>query len=247
MNRRDAIVGAASAVLAFSASATRADVIEPRRARRRTQRESEPLPKGAVSPRAAREGVALLTDVRQAQRFTDEQVKEEDVRKIVMTGLNAPSALNLQPWFFSVVADREMLREIDAAAKVDPTGRLSCGGSPLVIFISTNESDYGKYDVGVAADRMNVCANLLGYGCKTVATAAKAANEPKFKDRLGTPKDYKIIAALLIGKEIERSVDGVSGATTREPVEKKFAFVGLNSPFDEDPFDEEVLFEALSK
>ena len=118
------------------------------------------------------------------------------------------------------------IAEIDKAAKVDPKGRLSLTGSPTVIFISTDiTQDYGKYDVGVAADRMNVAANLLGYGCKTVATAAKIANEPQFKEKLGTPKDYTIIAALLIGKEIVRSVDGVSGATTREPLEKKFAFV----------------------
>lgn len=179
-----------------------------------------------VSEKTTDEAIELLTDVRQATRFTDEPIDEDDLKKIVTIGLNAPSALNLQPWFFTVVTDRKLLAEIDKAANVDPNGRLSLTGSPTVIFISTDiTQDYGKYDVGVAADRMNVAANLLGYGCKTVATSPKVANEPRFKEKLGTPKDYTIIAALLIGKEIVRSVDGVSGATTREPLEKKFAFV----------------------
>lgn len=169
--------------------------------------------------------VQKLIDVRQAQRFTDAPVPATDVERIVTAGLNAPSALNLQPWFFTVVTDRKLLAAIDKTAKVDPKGRFSVGGAPLVIFVSTNEDDYGKYDAGAAADRMNVVANLLGYGCKTVATAPKAANNPEYRDRLHIPENYAIVAALLIGKEIEPSVDGVSGATTREPREKKVFFV----------------------
>ena len=72
---------------------------------------------------------------------------------------------------------------------------------------------------------MNVAANLLGYGCKTVMTAPRAANEKEFKEKLGVPDKYEVYTALIIGVEKERSVDGVSGATTREPMEKKVAFV----------------------
>ncbi|MDO5308651.1 MAG: nitroreductase family protein [Planctomycetia bacterium] len=208
MNRREALASVSGGLLALGATA---------------------VAQGAESPVAAQtteESIKLLTDVRQATRFTDEPINEHDLQKIVTIGLNAPSALNLQPWFFTVVTDRKLLAEIDKAAHVDPKGRLSLTGSPTVILISTDVSqDYSKFDVGVATDRMNVAALMLGYGCKTVATAPKVANDKRFKDKLGVPKDYTIIAALLIGKEIERSVDGVSGATTREPLEKKFFFV----------------------
>lgn len=140
-------------------------------------------------------------------------------------GRNAPSARNLQPWFFAVVTNRELLEEIDEAAKVDPNGRLSVGGAPLVIFVCCEKTDVAKYDAGAAADRMNVAALLLGYGCKTVMTAPKAANEKRFKEKLDVPDNYETYTALLIGVEKERSVDGVSGATTREPEEKKVSFV----------------------
>ncbi len=205
MNRRDAMIGVAGGLMGICA--TRA----------------LPAADAVVAAQTTDEAIKLMTDVRQAQRFTDEPVAEADIRKIVTIGCNAPSALNRQPWFFSVVTDRALLAEIDKAAKVDPKGRLSVGGSPLVIFVGVNESDYSKYDAGAAADRMNVAANLLGYGCKTVATAAKAANS--FKDKLGMPEEFEIFAALLIGVEKERSVDGVSGATTREPQDKKVAFI----------------------
>ncbi len=213
MNRRDALAGLALGTCGLAAVGARKAC-------------ANLISSGADGVQGqADDVVQKLIDVRQAQRFTDAPVPDADVQRIVTAGLNAPSALNLQPWFFTVVTDRELLLDIDKTAKVDPKGRLSVGGSPLVIFVSVNDSDYGKYDSGAAADRMNVVANLLGYGCKTVATAAKAANDEKYRERLHIPEGYQIFAALLIGKEIEPSVDGVSGATSREPREKKIFFV----------------------
>ena len=202
MNRRDAILGMACGVAALSGRASVDGAQEDSR----------------------RAIVDEFIKVRQAQRFTQESVPEEDIQSIVTAGLNAPSAKNVQPWFFAVVTDKDLLKEIDKAANVNPNGRLSVGGSPLVVFVSTNGSEYGLFDGGVATDRMNVAANLLGYGCKTVATAAKAANEPEFKKKLHIPDNYTVFAALLIGKEIEKSVDGVSGATTRAPQQEKVFF-----------------------
>lgn len=207
MNRREAIFGVAGGLCGLGAanSLFAADAV--------------------VDAKTTEESIKLLTEVRQAQRFTDDPVAEEDIQKIVTIGRNAPSARNLQPWFFAVVTNRELLKEIDEAAKVDPNGRLSVGGAPLVIFVCCEKTDVAKYDAGAAADRMNVAALLLGYGCKTVMTAPKAANEKRFKEKLGVPDNYETYTALLIGVEKERSVDGVSGATTREPEEKKVSFV----------------------
>ena len=208
MNRRDLLTSASVCLIGLTATSV-------------VRAEGKP-----VAEKTSDESIELLTNVRQAMKFTDEPINEEDLQKIVTIGLNAPSARNMQPWFFSVVTDRALLAEIDKAAKVDPKGRLSLTGSPTVIFVSSDDkNDYGKYDAGVAADRMNVAALLLGYGCKTVASAPKFANEPQFKSKLGVPDGFTVFTALLIGKEIERSVDGVSGATTREPLEKKFAFI----------------------
>lgn len=205
MNRRDAILGTIGGTIGFGMSHTlcAADKV--------------------VTSQTAEEAIRLLEDVRQAQRYTDDPIPEADIRRIVSIGCNAPSARNRQPWFFSVVTDRVILAEIDRAAGVSVDGRLSVTGSPLVIFIGVNDSEYSRYDAGAAADRMNIAANILGYGCKTVATAAKAAN--RFKDKIGVPSEFEVYTALLIGVEQIRSVDGVSGATLREPQDKKVVYI----------------------
>ena len=49
----------------------------------------------------------LLTEVKTTQRFTNEKIADEDIDKILSAGVNAPSAMNSQPWHFTAVTDDE--------------------------------------------------------------------------------------------------------------------------------------------
>lgn len=65
----------------------------------------------------------IIEDISTVQAFTEEAVSEDDINAIVMAGVNAPSAMNGQPWHFTVVTDQEMLEEL--------AGGMSFGGSPV--------------------------------------------------------------------------------------------------------------------
>ena len=54
----------------------------------------------------------VVEDIPTIQSFTSDPVAEEDLIKIVTAGINAPSAINQQPWHFSVVTDPAVLEEI---------------------------------------------------------------------------------------------------------------------------------------
>ena len=51
----------------------------------------------------------LVADIATTQYFTDEAVNDADIELIVQAGLNAPSAMNGQPWHFSVITDAAVL------------------------------------------------------------------------------------------------------------------------------------------
>ena len=51
------------------------------------------------------QALSLVTDIPTTQYFTDEAVKEEDVTTILTAGVNAPSAMNGQPWHFTAITD----------------------------------------------------------------------------------------------------------------------------------------------
>ena len=63
---------------------------------------------GTGDPNA--QAISLVTDIPTTQYFTDEAVKEEDVTTILTAGVNAPSAMNGQPWHFTAITDQATLQ-----------------------------------------------------------------------------------------------------------------------------------------
>ena len=57
--------------------------------------------------------IDTIVDIATTQYFTDEAVSEEDIKTIVSAGVNAPSAMNGQPWHFSVITDAAVLEQIN--------------------------------------------------------------------------------------------------------------------------------------
>ena len=66
----------------------------------------------AANSSTMKDAAELLADITTTQYFTDEAVSEADMETIVQAGINAPSAMNGQPWHFSVITDAEVLQQI---------------------------------------------------------------------------------------------------------------------------------------
>ncbi|MBR5236647.1 MAG: nitroreductase family protein [Clostridia bacterium] len=63
----------------------------------------------------------VLTEVKTTQFFTEEKVADEDIEKILSAGVNAPSAMNTQPWHFTAVTDEEIAQKLaDAMGSMKP-------------------------------------------------------------------------------------------------------------------------------
>lgn len=58
------------------------------------------------------EAAELVMDIPTTQYFTEEAVPDADVEKILQAGVNAPSAMNTQPWHFTAVTDAAVLEDI---------------------------------------------------------------------------------------------------------------------------------------
>lgn len=68
--------------------------------------------------------VGKIADIATTQHFTDEAVSDGDIETIVAAGINAPSAMNGQPWHFSVITDAAVLQQISE----DMKGGMNFGG-----------------------------------------------------------------------------------------------------------------------
>ena len=76
-----------------------------------TGQEADVSTKNEASTTAA-DAVKLVADIPTTQYFTDEAVNEADIETIVTAGINTPSAMNGQPWHFSVITDAAVLQQI---------------------------------------------------------------------------------------------------------------------------------------
>jgi nitroreductase len=62
----------------------------------------------------------VLRERRATPHFDSTPIPEEDLKKIIKAGLEAPSGYNLQPWRFVVVRDPEWRKRLRAAAMGQP-------------------------------------------------------------------------------------------------------------------------------
>ena len=78
--------------------------------------------------------IDLIADIATTQYFTDEAVSEDDIETILTAGINAPSAMNGQPWHFSVITDAALLQQIseDMSAGMGPGRGTPPAGAELL-------------------------------------------------------------------------------------------------------------------
>ncbi|MBO4898161.1 MAG: nitroreductase family protein [Clostridia bacterium] len=152
------------------------------------------------------EAANVLTEVKTTQFFTDEKVASEDIEKILAAGVNAPSAMNTQPWHFTAITDEETNGKLkDAMGSMKPPA----GGAPKApeggeapkdapkapegkgdfakiankagmgdapLTIVISCEEGAELSAGLAVQNMAAEAQLLGYGTKIMTSPTMALN-----------------------------------------------------------------------
>lgn len=63
---------------------------------------------------------SIIAERRSTPRFAPTPIREEDLKKILIAGIESPSGYNLQPWRFVVVRDAELRRKLRQASHDQP-------------------------------------------------------------------------------------------------------------------------------
>jgi nitroreductase len=63
------------------------------------------------------ETIKTILNRRSTRSFKQEQIKDEELQTILETGRYAPSAMNQQPWHFTVIQNKETLNKINEICK----------------------------------------------------------------------------------------------------------------------------------
>lgn len=123
--------------------------------------------------------------------YADKPVAPEAIRRILEAGRLTGSSMNLQPWHFIVIENRETLRQLGALARSGPY----IAGAPLAIVVAIENSRFAQSDASRAIQSMILTAWSEGIGSNWVGFMGLA----EIKALLGIPESLEILAILPFG------------------------------------------------
>jgi nitroreductase len=157
---------------------------------------------------------------RAIRNYEDKAVPESAIQTMLEAAIYAPSAINVQPWKFTIITNKEKIQHYSDIAKLAMLQTLPdvadenlarfrnnlsnphynvFYNAPLLIFISGVKSPFAVNDCSMAAQNMMLSAYTLGIGSCWIGMAAPAANSSEGKAELGVAEDNQVYAALIFG------------------------------------------------
>src|SRR5579859_4163872 len=117
---------------------------------------------------------------RAVRNYTDEQVSEPKVRELLEAAIQAPSAVNTQPWAFVVIQDKALLNEIsdrsiqilrnrplapELKATIEQLGfNVFYNAGTLILICAKPTGAHPDWDCCFAAENLMLAARGLGLG-----------------------------------------------------------------------------------
>lgn len=159
----------------------------------------------------------VISSRRSHRAYTEKQLTQEQLQALLDAAVQSPSAVNGQPWHFSVVQKQTVLDEIHAVICefvetlpaeqrsprfADPSFQVFYH-APTVIFISAEpESKWAGIDCGIAVQNIALAAESMGLGSVILGLprmAFQTEKAPALRERLKMPAGYDFVIAIAVG------------------------------------------------
>lgn len=145
----------------------------------------------------------IMSSRRSIRQYTDENISDEQIKKILSAALLAPSGHSKYPCEFIIVKNRETLEKI-SHCRVGVAKMLTQAAAAVVVIADTEKSDTVVEDSAVAMMNMELMAWSLGIGNCWIQVRARAAendspSEKYLREILNFPENFMCQAILSLG------------------------------------------------
>lgn len=172
--------------------------------------------------------VETIMTRRSVRQYKPQAVEREKMQTIVECGINAPNAMNKQPWEVRVVDNAdyingvtELYKKANPKAAEDPAFKNMFRNAPTVVFIGHDtESESSPFDCGLLAENMMISAWSMGIGSCCLGSPARFMKTPEaaeYLQKLGFSEGYELLYCIGFGYP-----DEASAAKPREAAKVKF-------------------------
>lgn len=156
---------------------------------------------------------------RAVRDYTDQPIEKATVLALLRSAVQAPSAMNLQPWAFAVIQDRAWLKRHSDRAKVlvvdsgifarklqelkamfaDPEFNIFYNAGTLIVICARPLGVHPDWDCCFAAQNLMLAAHAQGLGTCPIGLAWPLFEQADVKRELDIPEDYQVILPVVVG------------------------------------------------
>lgn len=156
---------------------------------------------------------------RATRDYTADFVTDEALRAVIAAAVQAPNAMNRQPWSFVIVKDRAILDRCSERSKAHLLAGLAAespiaqyreqlasrdfhilyNAPALIVICATVADGFALRDCCLAAENLMLAAHAKGLGTCWIGFAEGWLNEPDGKEELGISPDHIAVAPIIIG------------------------------------------------
>lgn len=156
---------------------------------------------------------------RSTREYRAGAVDEQTIRRLIDAAVHAPSAVNQQPWTFTVVRDQSVLDRISRDAKSHMLSTMPTGSqsdhfrsllndpnfhifyrAPVLILISAvAQGSWIVEDCALAAENLMLSAYASRLGTCWIGFAQSFLNTSDGKEILGLPATWVPVAPIIVG------------------------------------------------
>ncbi len=142
-------------------------------------------------------------------------IAKDKLDAIALAGVQAPSAMNLQPWQIVVITDRALLDEMDTAGMamlaqlpdrsaydrfMGRGGKLFYNSPCMFLILQTSGNEL---DCGIVSENISLAAASLGLGsciCGMARLSFASERADYFREKIGFPEGYDFAMSVLVGQ-----------------------------------------------
>ena len=156
---------------------------------------------------------------RAVRDYTPEAVDEATIRRLVDAAIQAPSAVNQQPWGFTVVRDSNLLDRLSREAKAhqmatmpahsqsahfksllaDPDFQIFHHAPVLIVISAVAGGPWIVEDCSLAAQNLMLAAYAEGLGSCWIGFAQSLLDTREGRTLLGLPEAWVPVAPIIVG------------------------------------------------
>lgn len=154
--------------------------------------------------------VKTIMERRSIRKYKPQPVEREKMQTIVECGVNAPNAMNRQPWEVRVVDNpdfingvTELYKKEQPKAAEEPNFKNMFRNAPTVVFIGRDvQSGSAEFDCGLLSENMMLAAQSMGIGSCCLGSPAAFMRSPaaaEYLKQLGFSEGYELLYCIAFG------------------------------------------------